>query len=197
MIKSVSLIGRVREDYLLQMRDVYVPKFANGEYNFIFPGACSLFGGTIDNNETAEHAFKRELDEELPGLTIRRILEHRVYDWGKQLDEVLGRLNDTFHGNVDSFLGFDLNSYVPGCAMGEARSKPLTYREWIYLVTDDNFYVCNIESDQLIGQQIKEGSAYATIPYFIAKSLVIVPTDKLALLDDIARRIGSGEIELK
>ena len=112
-MKSASLIGKTKEGlYLIQARTVYNPKLEPGKYPFTFPGACSLFGGDLEENEDYAEGFKREINEELPGLKIGE-MKHKVYKWKEHLDEVYNRLNKAFHGNLPAFLGFQLNEKIP------------------------------------------------------------------------------------
>lgn len=193
MIKNASLITNAEGNYLLQVRNIANPienerlKFMIGEYPFTWPGACSLFGGELEEEENAEEGFVREvLKEELPGLIINIKPEHRQYDWSKQVDEVVGRVNEALYGNVRGLLGFDLNGAVPWEVLGvkyrsrfskdkglsydiknsesckicrEAYEKnPVSYRDWLSLTTEDNFFVCNLNQKDLEGIAVKEGA---------------------------------------
>lgn len=196
MENYASLIGRCGANYLIQVRDAKKPGLSPGAYPFRFPGAASLFGGQMEKSETPESGLRRELTEELPGARIPSSLLHRVYLWRECLDTVLERINETFHGNVNAFLGFDLDAKVPSEAAGKDRDKNLTYRQLIQLIEKDNFYIGELESNALQNVSLGEGSAIRFVPHDIAKSLVMVPSDKLALLDDISRRVLSGELEI-
>lgn len=147
-----------------------------------------LFGGKIEDGETAEQGFERELSEELPGLKLPQ-LQHRSYDWSKQLDEIYGKANDAFSGNVLSFLGFGLDDLVPQEALGKARGKKISYRDWISLTTEDNFYIGAIQLADLASVNIEEGvKKKLFVPAEVLRSLVMVPTDKLAALDELVMR---------
>ena len=189
MSREASLIAKTNSGlYLVQARDVIKPQFNRGEYPFIFPGACSLFGGTIEDNESGEEGFRREMSEELPGLTFPS-LEYRLYNFGTQLDEVYGRINDTYHGNLPAFLGFGLNDLIPQEALGKAnRGKKLTYRDWLAGVQEYHLYVGDIKQEDLNDIKLGEGSRILWLPEEAARALVMVPQDKLALLDEFAMR---------
>lgn len=193
MVKNASLIAFRKDTYLVQARDTVVPNQKPGNYSFIFPGAFSFFGGKLLPGEDPEEGFKRELREELPDTKLT-ITSHRIYDWSKDAERVIEKAKRIFGGNVDSFLGFNLNSYVPPSALGERDRSlhPITYRDWISRTTEDHFYSANINE----GDQLREGSRKLWIPATVLKSLVMVPTDKLAALDDLAERVMSGKIKL-
>ena len=195
-METASLIARQGDKYLIQVRDVKRIEFSRGEYPFIFPGACSLFGGRVEEGEDAKTALKRELAEELLGIILPETLEHRSYNWSTQLDEVYERINEAFHGNADSFMGFDLESNVPPSALGRNRGKSFTYREFIAIKDQDHFYVGDFNQENLANTELKEGEAHLWIPHYLLKSVVMDPTDKLAVLDDIVIRSEKGELEL-
>lgn len=202
MTKQASLIAVCSKEesieYLVQARNVNIPKFSSGEYSFIFPGAFSLFGGELEEGEDAKQGFERELQEELPGLEFESYLEHRQYDWsGKDLDNVLLRAEKIFNGNVMSFLGFDLNARVPPCSLGKERGKDFSYREYISRVVEDNFYVGRVDEKYSRNLDVREGDRAIWLPHQVIRSLVMCPTDKLAILDDLCDRVESGEIVLK
>lgn len=197
MSREVSLIARNEDGlYLIQARDVYVevydkdkkvfkPPFKPGEYSFLFPGACSLFGGHMEEGETPTQAFEREIKkEELKGLTLPEELEYRLYDFSTQLDEVYGRVNDAYHGNIPAFLGFGLEDLVPQEALGRARGRSITYRDWLSSVREYNLYIANITQDQFKNVELGEGARFLWVPEEAGRTLVMVPQDKLALLDD-------------
>lgn len=193
MIRNASLIARTKENYFLQVRNVVHSESPDGQFPFTFPGALALFGGGLEHGETPETGFKRELTEELPGIELSN-LEHRLYDWSKQTDPVLERADKVFHGNVQAFLGFDLKAPIPLCALGKQRHElyGISYKDWIARTTSDNFYIGSVEREVAV----KEGAAGVWVPYIVLKTTVMVPTDKLAILDDLSRRIERGEIQL-
>ena len=190
MSREASLIARTNNGlYLVQARDVIKPQFEPGKYPFIFPGACSLFGGLMEGDETPRQGFEREISEELEGIAVPNELEHRVYDFSRQLDEVCGRINEAYHGNLPAFLGFGLSDLVPQEALGKAnRGKRITYRDWLHGVEEYNLYVCNLSQDDLRNVRLREGSKILWLPEEAARALVMVPQDKLALLDGFAMR---------
>jgi len=189
MSREASLIAKTNSElYLVQARDVIKPQFNRGEYPFIFPGACSLFGGTIEDHESGEEGFRREMSEELPGLTFPS-LEYRLYDFNTQLNQVYGRINDAYHGNLPAFLGFGLNDLIPQEALGKTnRGKKLTYRDWLAGVQEYHLYVGDIKQEDLNDIKLGEGSRILWLPEEAARALVMVPQDKLALLDEFAMK---------
>ena len=200
MVRNASLITVVKIDkkfyYLVQVREANRPEFNPGEYPFIFPGACSLFGGALEENEDAKKGFERELQEELPGVIFSGELKHRCYNWKKQTKKILEKANSVFNKNVNCFLGFNMNDLVPQCALGKNRGKTLTYSDWISMTEEDHFYIGEIELGKINDLIIKEGKCAVLIPHQAIKSLIMVPTDKLAILDDLMIRIEAGEIEI-
>lgn len=189
MSREASLIARTNDGlYMVQARDVIKTQFEPGKYPFIFPGACSLFGGTIEDNESGEEGFKREISEELPGLTFPS-LEYRLYAFDKQLDEVYARVNDAYHGNLPAFLGFGLDDLVPQEAVGRTnRGKKLTYKDWLTSVQEYHLYVGEINQGDLKNIKLGEGSRILWVPEEAGRTLVMVPQDKLALLDEFAMK---------
>lgn len=198
MVRNASLIaivgGEGNLDYLLQVRNINVSKFKPGEYPFTFPGACSFPGGEIEDTETPQEGFNRELKEEIPSLVLPKELEHRLYDWNKQIGEVLERANNALNGNLYSILGFDLDSKIPKCALGKWRDKNLTYRDFLNERVE-HFYIAKLNSQEKV--DIKEGAKSIWLPYDVMMSIVMYPGDKLALLDDITKRLEAGEIALR
>ncbi|MEK6889682.1 MAG: NUDIX hydrolase [Nanoarchaeota archaeon] len=194
MVKNASLIAFKDDSYLVQARETVVTGQKPGRYSFSFPGAFSFFGGELNDGEGAKEGFERELKEELPDTRLE-IISHRVYNWSKDTEKVIARANKVLGGNVHSFLGFDLYSKVPSSALGnrDRTGSPMTYIDWIAQTTEDNFYSANITSE---GRELKEGSRKLWIPATVLKSLVMVPTDRLAALDDLADRIESGQLRI-
>ena len=81
--KQAGLIFKVGEAYLVQIRD----NVKNAQFKF--PGILSLFGGEIENYETGKEGFLREMEEEIEGIDFKNVrLEHRVYNWKKDLERV-------------------------------------------------------------------------------------------------------------
>lgn len=188
-MKSASLIGKTKDGlYLIQARTVHNPNFEPGKYPFTFPGACSLFGGDLEENENYIEGFKREISEEVPGLKIGEI-KHKSYKWKEQLDEVYNKLNNKFHENLPAFLGFQLDEKIPQEALGKNRGKELTYREWIEEHEEDNYFITILNAEDLKKIKLNEGKKILLLPAEAIISLVMVPTDKLAILDEI---VNSG-----
>jgi|SRR3989344_3228264 len=194
--QNASLIALSKGNYLIQSRNVNVPKFNFGEYGFTFPGACSLFGGEIEEGETPKEGFERELQEELPGIKFLDNLEYRAYDWAEQAENIINKADKIFNGNVHAFLGFNLNDYIPQCALGKERGNNTTYKEFLSK-RKECFYVTQINPKILDEIEVKEGAKYMFLPHEAVRSLVMYPGDKLGLLDDIVLRVKSGEFILK
>ncbi|MBI2498688.1 NUDIX domain-containing protein [Candidatus Woesearchaeota archaeon] len=196
-MRTVNLIIRNEDGlYLVQRRDVFVPKFEPGKYPFLFPGACSLVGGGIEETDkTPVEGLEREVEEEL-GLeregsekldrfTLPSRLDYRLYDFSKQLDDVFGRINEAYHGNLPAFLGFKLDELIPEEAAGKWRGKKLTYKDWLSGEDEYHLWVADISSDVSKKIRFEEGSRSPIwLPADSGNSLVMVPSDKLALLDE-------------
>ena len=191
-------------NYLVQGRDVDKSDherkdlFQSGNYPFYWPGAVSLFGGGIEEGETWENAFIREIKEEL-GLDLSKEIpnmDYRVYNWKKDTIQILNEANDFFQGNVPGFLGFNLDEKIPSCALGNDRKKfrNATYRDWLYGRETDYYLAANIGKPDL---KIREGVGLNWSPHWLVRAMTMVPVDKLAILDDMTKRIKSGELEIK
>ena len=194
--RTVSLIGRYKDSYLIQARDVVRPELIEGKYNFIFPGACSLFGGGLREVEHPEAGLKRILSEQMDGLKLPEVLEPKFYVWRRDLGEVMERLDSVFGGNVNVLLGFDLEGKIPQQALGNDRGDDLSYRAFLYGLDQDHYFVADFEAKALDNVNVREGVGAYWVPHQIARSLVMVPGDKLALLDDIALRVLAGELSI-
>lgn len=194
---SLMIYNPHNQSYLLQVRNVFVPKFNPGEYPFVWPGALSLFGGGIEIGETPEQAVKRELGEEFPGAMedIQVKLEYRKYDWDTKMEEVMERVNKTFHGNLLSFLGFNPDEIIPSCAEGRWRTNKDTYKKFLGR-REEHFYVGDVSLDEK-KYNVQEGSKALWVPHEVARACVLYPGDKLAVLDDLAMRVERREITLE
>ncbi|MBS3080486.1 NUDIX domain-containing protein [Candidatus Pacearchaeota archaeon] len=190
--------------YLLQGREVDIShktdKFKSGEYPFYWPGNVSIFGGHIDDGETPQQAFKREIKEELKLYLSDEYVSRmdlRTYRWKEDTDRILTEANEVFQGNVNGFLGFGLDEKIPSCVLGKDRTKYVfvTYRDWIFDRSEDHYFAANIgESTPLTDY---EGFGAIWPPHWVARSVCMVPIDKIALLDDMTKRVKTGELEIK
>jgi hypothetical protein len=194
--RTVSLIGRAGDSYLIQARDVVKPELIRGKYNFIFPGACSFFGGGLREREHQKSGLTRVVDGQLEGLILPWILEPTVYVWRRDLSEIMERLDSVFGGNVNVLLGFDLDGKIPQQALGNDRGDDLSYRAFLYGLDQDHYFVADFEKGALDNVNVREGVGAYWVKHQIARSLVMVPGDKLALLDDIASRVLAGELKI-
>lgn len=194
---SANLIARCDNHYLLQRRDVSNPEFQDGHYPFIFPGAYSLFGGDIEEGETPLAGFRREMGEELPALKQLQDenFTSRSYHWERDLPEVLGRIDQVFKGNMYAFLGFDFEAVIPECARGNGKIKARTYHDFFLENQADHFYIADLNQTDVNPTLVEEGKSI-WLPDYVARSLVMVPSDKVALLDDIAQEVIAGRIKL-
>lgn len=190
-----------KASYLIQGRDVRKPQLKAGEYPFLYPGACSFFGGWKEGEETPEQTFRREIREET-GIVIPESegFEQRFYDWSRDLDKVYGEINEIFHGNLPGFLGFSLEGVVESCLLGRFRGqfKGKAYREWMgEIMNAENYFIKRLDTENSMGEiKLREGTRAAWIPHQIARAVVMYPSDKLALLHDIAIRVRAGELEI-
>ena len=195
--RASSLIVRLDNHYLFQVRDVVKEDQIPGKYGFNFPGACSFFGGHLKKGETPRQGFERELEKELPGIDLSGKLEHRKYIWSRDPERIIKRANKVFHGNLYAFLGFDPYAEIPRCAMGKANDADVkegqTYLEWMAELAEDHFYILDAEKDILEGVDVKEGEGAIWVPWKFAKATVMNSRDKIALVDDITRNIKAGE----
>lgn len=194
---SVNLIAYSGGLYLLQARAVSNPAFSDGQYPFIFPGAYSLFGGSMKGEKSLEEEFEIMRQEELPGLNLSLPPVRRSYHWAGQLGRTFQKINLAFSGNLDSFLGFNLDAQIPASAAGKRRGgSGYTFRNFFEENGSDHFFVTETLRPESVEQSmIKEGPA-EWVPYRQALALAMVPTDKIALLDDLASRIISGQIRI-
>jgi hypothetical protein len=189
----VNLLGKVEQkDYLLQLREAIKPGFPNGEYPFVFPGGCSLFGGAIEPGESPEQAFRREMAEELPDLALPPRLEMKTVNWVKQAEEIFNKINESYQGNLESFLGFTLDVPVPSSALGEYRRQgTMTYREWLSYT--GHYFRLDLSPNIIPRLKDQEGAGAVLVPATIIKNITMEPGDKLVILEDLvdqAIRVG-------
>jgi len=197
-------------DYLFQGRevdksDLYESRpdlFQPGEYCFYWPGAVAMFGGGMLAKETPSQAFAREMGEELPELKlsqdfIKNNMTQRTYHWKDDVPRIMTEAEEVFQGNVGCFFGPDLDSPVPTSALGPDRDKlGITYGEWLNEREEDHYFVMNVGSNDMGNLKDREGAGAIWLPHWVARSLVSVPCDKVALLDDMVQRVRSGELEI-
>jgi len=187
--KQASLILRVNRkenpSYLIQIRD----NVENAKFKF--PGVLSLFGGEVDDFETGKEGFLREMYEEIKGINFESVkLEHRVYDWKKDLERVGNEINGAVKNNFNVFRGFNYDDFIPGEALGKDRDKKTTFRDLFYAVKEDHYFVG--ETDQIGDLDIHEGKGII-LPEQICRTAILYPTDKIALMHDYVMRKKSGE----
>ncbi len=197
--------------YLVQGRevdksDLYVSRpelFKPGSYPFYWPGNVSFFGGGIEDGETPQAAFKREVMEET-GLDLTddkvALFKMTTYRWVQDTHRIIAEANEAFQGHVPNFLGFSLNERLPNSALNKRDrdrygDKPLTYQDWIFDRETDHYLAANI--GESIDLPDNEGAGSIWVPHWVARSICMVPIDKIALLDDMTQRIRSGELEIK
>ena len=126
--------------------------------------------------------------------------ESRFYQWSPNLVRtILGEADEVFQGNVRSFLGFELYGEVPKCALNRKDRKNfdfLTNMGWICARTDGDYYL-SATVDKKIDFTDYEGIGAVWAPHWLARSIATVPIDKLALLDDMTKKIKAGKLETK
>ena len=178
--KQAGLIFKVGEAYLVQIRD----NVKNAQFKF--PGILSLFGGEIENYETGKEGFLREMEEEIEGIDFKNVrLEHRVYNWKKDLERVEEEINKAMNDNFNLFRGFNYDDFIPNEALGKDRGKKITFRDLFYAVEEEHHFIGEVNN---IGKfDIKEGKAII-LPKEICIASIFYPTDKIALMHDIALR---------
>lgn len=126
-------------------------------------------------------------------------MELRTYDWGKKAEEVFDKINEAYHGNLESFLGFTLDSYIPHSALGKFRgqlnqNERVTCSEWLSYT--GHYFIGNLSYEDITGLRIREGIGSIFSPFEIVKTVMMEPGDKLAVLDDLVNRANKGEIKL-
>lgn len=189
--------GREVDKFDDEIKDLFQPE----KYPFYWPGNVAIFGGHIEEKETPIKALKREMKEELKlDLTDDDFKKMRpiTYRWKKDTERILNEANDVFQGNVYGFLGFGLDDKIPACVLGKDRKKYRendTYRDWIFDRKEDHYFALNIDEEKKLVDY--EGVGAIWLPHWAARSVVTVPIDKLALLDDMTKKIKSGELEIK
>jgi len=195
--------------YLVQGREVdksdhpRTDLFQPGKYPFYWPGAICSFGGGIEDGGDVRESFARELREELDwALTPEDILgfDHRFYNWKEDTLRILDEADEVFQGNVAGFLGFSLDEKIPACVLGQDRQryegKSATYQDWLYCREEgDHYFVGDISVKREFTDL--EGVGAFWVPHYIARSLVVPPCDKVALLDDMTRRVKDGKLEIR
>ncbi|MEK6760753.1 MAG: NUDIX domain-containing protein [Nanoarchaeota archaeon] len=205
---SVNLIATAGNgfdvSYLLQGRNAVKTNLKKGAYPFYWPGALSVFGGRIEHGETPEQGALREIREELKLEFNREQLsatELRTYEWSKESTlNLYQELDDFFHGNMESFFGPDLYSIVPSCVLGKEREKfedshiSATYFDWLRGRTD-HYLVADFKEPLDCG--VYEGVGRIWLPHWATRAIVTTPCDKLALLDDMMRRVKSGKLQIE
>ena len=179
---QVSLILKLASGhYFVQVRE------SIKDAHFRFPGTLSLFGGKVREGETARQAFLREMNEEIRGLEIEKIsFEHRVYRWRRDLEKVDREINNAFEGNFNNFRGFGYDELVPQEALGQDRGNILTFREFIYAVDEDHYFIAEVSPSLIDSFEIREGKG-VLITNEMCQYGLFYPTDKLALMHDIAK----------
>ncbi len=191
MVTSVNLILRTVKDeklhYLLQLRDLGW-QHSYGNAPFIFPGTFCLPGGDIEDGESVSEGLEREIHEEIPSLDLSSLsMEHRVYDLSKYIDKIFVEIASSYNGNVPALLGFGLDDYVPQEALGKLRGQQMTYRQWMARLTEYHVFSATIPYDLATTLKSNEGKGLVMLPAEVCKALVMVPSDKIVLLDDLAR----------
>ncbi len=201
--------------YYLQGREVdkshnsRTDLFQPGNYVFYWPGNVAIFGGHLEPGEDPVQALKREMKEEISKKDLEKLEQHvvqqetRTYRWKDERERVLGILeeaNELFQGNVYNFLGFGMNDIVPSSTLNRGDRKRYgaelpTYKEWIFGREEDHYLIMDV-SEQLKLTD-KEGLGGIWLPHWVARSVCMVPIDKIALLDDMNQRIKSGTLEIK
>ncbi|MEK6914066.1 MAG: NUDIX domain-containing protein [Nanoarchaeota archaeon] len=200
-------------NYYLQGREVdksHHPRtdlFQPGNYPFYWPGNVAIFGGHLEPGENPVQALKREMKEEIK--EIESLDQHihsqelRSYRWKDESERILGIIdeaNELFQGNVYNFLGFSLNDIVYSSALNRGDRKRYgvelpTYKEWIFGREIDHYLIMDV--DEQLKLTDKEGLGGIWLPHWVARSICMVPIDKIALLDDMNKRIKKGTLEIK
>ncbi len=201
---NVSYLAQGREVSKVDMEEKLPNVFKPGAYPFYWPGNVSFFGGGIKDGESPQEAFKREVKEELGiDLTDEKLagMEQIKYDWKKDTNRIIGEANEIFRGHVSNFLGFGLDDPLPNSTLNKGdreryAGKNLTYRDWLYGREEgDYFFVGNI--GEQVTLQDREGAGSIWLPHWVARSVSMVPVDKIGLLDDMTKRVKSGELEIR
>lgn len=151
------------EEILLQLRDDKV--------GIRFPGVYSLFGGALENSETPEEGLRRELEEEL-GITLQnscRLL--RTYFWEEDYERVVKGIRRKLP-NVDYYWGFD-----------PARVDRAQFPR------EDNLFLLTMTKAGIEGLVINEGREMKLFSPDAAKAAIMIPADKLMVLEYIINRI--------
>lgn len=214
-VSFLPVYGKGRElGYLFQGREVDKSHhsrkdlFQAGRYPFYWPGNVSIFGGGVNQEENPIDALKRELKEEIKEIeSIEKYLtsgEMRTYRWKyetEKIENILNESNEIFQGNLYNFLGFGLNDIVPSSALNRGDRTHYgielpTYKEWIFNREEDHYFVFHVGENSL-NLTDKEGLGGIWLPHWVARSICMVPIDKIALLDDMNKRMKSGELEIK
>jgi hypothetical protein len=147
-----------------------------------------LFGGGLKGGEKPEEGFFREMREELAGIDVRSlILEHKIYNWKKDLERIDGEINDMLQGNFNLMRGFAYNEQVPQEALGKNRGLEISYKDLICNVTEDHYFIGSANFDLLKKVRALEGRNALLLSESFCKMAVFYPTDKLALMHDMAR----------
>lgn len=183
--KQASLILRVLQNnelnYFVQKRD----NVKNA--SFKFPGIFSLFGGEVEEKEIPEQGFFREMEEEITGLNFGKIdLTYKIYNWKKDLYKIDKEINKRVNGNFNIFRGFGYDDIIPSQALGEDRKKRISYRDFIYNVESDNYFIGTVNLDKIKDIKINEGKSIL-LPWRVCMCSLFYPTDKLAIVHDITQ----------
>lgn len=206
--KFVSLLatagGGFNTLYLFQGRNAIRPDFQRGEYPFIWPGALGIFGGAIEEGETPKEGILREMNEELHiTLTPEQIsqAELREYLWKRDAERIYEKANNFFHGNLPNFFGPSLESIVPSSALGNDRSEFMskygnsgTRMDWLKGRTD---YYLAVDFKDILDLTTYEGVGAVWLPHWAARATVGAPCDKLAILDDMVKKVEAGKLAIE
>ena len=213
-VSFLPVYGKGKEVmYYLQGREVDKSQhprtdlFQPGNYPFYWPGNVAIFGGHLERGEDPVQGLKREMREELKEAeSLDQYVisqELRTYQWRDEKDKILGILdeaNELFQGNVNNFLGFGLNDIVPSSAFNRGDRARYgvelpTYKEWIFGREEDHYLVMDVKKQLKLTD--KEGLGGVWLPHWVTRSTCTVPIDKIALLDDMNRRIRAGTLDIK